>query len=635
MNDWIPDRVRDDKNGSKMNDATTDTLYKHKFLSELDYRFARFLGRLDGTLDTKLLLAAALVSRERGEGHICIDLTAYAGTAIDMPESEPLFFPPLNAWLNVLHASPVVGRPGDYRPLILDGIRLYLYRYWDFEKKLAEALKTLAGTTFVEFDEHRLKDSFERIFPRGGNDREGDVDWRRVAAFSSFRNGLCVISGGPGTGKTFAVARILALLIEQTHDRQLHIALTAPTGKAATRLQESIKKAKMELNCSESVKAAIPEEASTIHRLLGSRPDAPFIRFNKDTPLPYDVIIIDEASMVDLVLFSRLAQAVKPRSRLILLGDKDQLASVEAGSVLGDICDTNALHRFSPSFISECHRATGEEIAYNASGAPGAGMDDCIIQLTKNYRFSKASGVYTVSHAVNDGNGSQALDLIRNSSLEDINWKSLPRPDKLPRRLQDWIMERYTAYLKASDPLEAFDLFTRSRILSALREGPYGVHNLNIAVEHILQKSGLIDRSGRWYSGRPVMITRNDYSLRLFNGDIGITMADHERGGEQRVFFIGPDGSVRSFSPLRLPDHETVYAMTVHKSQGSEFDEILLMIPDRDAPVLTRELIFTAITRAKEKIQIWGKEEIFLTAIQRRIRRSSGLRDALWNHNIM
>jgi exodeoxyribonuclease V alpha subunit len=191
-------------------------------------------------------------------------------------------------------------------------------------------------------------------------------------------------------------------------------------------------------------------------------------------------------------------------------------------------------------------------------------------------------------------------------------------------------MERYTAYLKVSDPPEAFDLFNRSRILSALREGPYGIHNLNIAVEHILQKKGLINRSGRWYSGRPIMITKNDYNLRLFNGDIGITMTDHEKGGELRVFFTGPDESFRSFPPLRLPDHETVYAMTVHKSQGSEFDAVLLVLPDRDARVLTRELIYTAITRAKEEIQIWGKEDIFLTAIQRRIRRSSGLRDALW-----
>ena len=613
-----------------MNSATIDNLYEHRFLSELDYRFARFLGRLDGTFDVNLLLASSLVSRYRGEGHICIDLAELAGTVIEPQGSEPIVCPPLETWLNALAASPVVGRPGDYRPLILDGTSLYLYGYWDYETRLADVLKNLAGNTFKAFDELHLKDSFERIFPHGNYDGETDVDWRKVAAFASFRSGLCVISGGPGTGKTFAVARILALLIEQNRDGQLNIALTAPTGKAATRLQEAIKKAKVGLNCDESVKASIPEDASTIHRLLGSIPNSPSFRFNRDNPLPKDIVIIDEASMVDLALFSRLAQAIRPQSRLILLGDRDQLASVEAGSVLGDICDTGNIHRFSPSFIEDCRRATGEEICESDPGASAVSMNDCIVQLSKNYRFSRTSGIRALSQAVNAGNGSLAMDITQNKNIGDIHWKTLPRPDELPRHLRDWITERYTAYLEASDPLEAFDLFNRSRIFSALREGPYGIHNLNIAVEHILQKRGLIDRSGRWYSGRPIMITKNDYNLRLFNGDIGITMTDQNKGGEPTVFFMGPDGSVRSFPPLRLPDHETVYAMTVHKSQGSEFDEVLLVLPDRDARVLTRELIYTAITRAKEGIQIWGKEDIFLTAIQRRIRRSSGLRDALW-----
>jgi exodeoxyribonuclease V alpha subunit len=614
-----------------LHEATINNLYEHQYLSVLDYRFARFLGRLDDTCDEKLLLAASLVSRERGEGHTCIDLSELAGTVLEIPGSEPLVCPPLDIWLKVLAISPVVGRPGDYRPLVLDSARLYLYRYWDYEKRLAEALKKLARSTCESFDELHLKNSFERIFPREENDRRKDVDWRKVAAFASFRNGLCVISGGPGTGKTFAVARILALLIEQNRNGQLNIALTAPTGKAATRLQEAIKKAKVLLHCDKSVKAAIPHEASTIHRLLGSIPNSPSFRFNRETPLPYDIVIIDEASMVDLALFSRLAQAIRPQTRLILLGDKDQLASVEAGSVLGDICDTGNIPRFSPSFIKDCYRATGEEIGDSASGVPNAGMNDCIIQLTKSYRFSSRSGIYALSQAVNAGSGSDAINIIRNVNFSDIDWKSLPRPDKLPRRLKDWITERYSAHLKTSDPLEAFDLFNRSRILSVLREGPYGVHNLNIAVEHILQRNGLIDRSRIWYSGRPVMITKNDYNLRLFNGDIGITMKDIIKNGELRVFFKGPDGSVRSFPPFRLPDHETVYAMTVHKSQGSEFDEVLLMMPDRYTQILTRELIYTAITRAKERIQIWGKEDIFLLSIQHRIRRSSGLRDSLWN----
>ena len=614
-----------------LQEANIDILYERQFLSELDYRFARFLGRLDVTSDANFLLAAALVSHYRGEGHICIDLSEFAETILEFQGLESFICPSLDTWLNVIRTSPLVGEPGDYRPLILDGTRLYLCRYWDYEKKLADTLKNFAGSTYKPFDESHLKESIERIFPRGENDNETDVNWRKVAAFASFRTGLCVISGGPGTGKTYIIARILALLIEQNRERQLNIAMTAPTGKATTRLQEAIKKTKAGLNCDQSVKNAIPDEASTIHRLLGSIPNSPSFRFNAENPLPYDVVIIDEASMVDLALFSKLTQAIKPQSRLILLGDKDQLASVEAGSVLGDICDTGNIHLFSPSFTEDYRRATGEEIGDGTSGAPVAAINDCIIQLMKSYRFGKTSGIHAVSLAVNAGNGQQAIDLIRNSNFSDIHWKSLPRPDELTRHLKDWITEIYTAYMKTSDPLEALHLFNRSRILCVLREGPYGVHNLNVVVEHILQKSGLTNRSGRWYHGRPIMITRNDYNLRLFNGDIGITMTDHKRGGEPSVFFTGLDGSARSFPPLRLPEHETVYAMTVHKSQGSEFEEVLLVMSDRDTSVLTRELIYTAITRAKERILIWGKEDISLTAIKRRIRRSSGLRDALWS----
>lgn len=612
-----------------MNSETINILYERQFFSELDYRFACFLGRLEGSFHDKLLLAASLVSRKRREGHICVDLSLLAGTVLDHQDSDSPACPSLEEWLSALEKSPVVGRPGDYKPLILNGARLYLHRYWDYENRLSDALKVHAGLTFETSETEQLQNSFKRIFPDEVKDDKTNIDLRKVAAFVSVRKGLCIISGGPGTGKTFAVARILAILIEHNPYGQLKIALTAPTGKAATRLQESIKKAKPGLNCHDSVKAAIPDEASTIHRLLGAVPNTPFCRFNKENPLPFDVIVVDEASMVDLSLFSRLVQAVKPRSRLILLGDKDQLASVEAGSVLGDICDTGTIHHFSCAVSNEYQRITGEEIEKDRETSAG-GMNDCIIQLTKNYRFSKQSGIHAVSQTVNTGNGPQAIELIRGVIFNDICWRNIPRPDELPSRFEDWVMQHYTSYMDASDPLEAFALFNRSRILSALREGPYGVTNLNIVVEHILQKKGLIDPRERWYHGRPIMITTNDYRLRLFNGDIGITMADHTKKTGTMVFFTSPDGSVRGFQPLRLHDHETVYAMTVHKSQGSEFDDVLFVLPDRDAPVLTRELIYTAITRAKEKIKIWGKEDIFLTAVTRRTQRSSGLRDALW-----
>jgi exodeoxyribonuclease V alpha subunit len=613
-----------------MQQATIDNLYKQQFLSDMDYQFARFIGRLDGKSDENLLLAAALVSRYRGEGHICVDLSELSGKVLQFEGAYSLICPSLENWLKTLESSPVVGMPGDYRPLILDGSRLYLFRYWNYEKKLAYTLKFFAENKIEEFDEVRLKEGFDRIFPSFAIGGESHIDWQKVAAFASLKRSLCVISGGPGTGKTYTVAKILALLIEQNRNGNVNIVLTAPTGKAAAKLQESIKEAKTGLNCSESVKKSIPDEASTIHRLLGSIPNSPFFRFNEKNPLPADIVVIDEASMVDLALFSKFTQAIRPRSRLILLGDKDQLASVEAGSVLGDICDTGNVHLFSPSFIEDCRRVTGEEISEGGISADTAGMNDCIVQLVKSYRFSSTSGINALSQAINKGNALQAIELIKNDNYNDIVWGRLPQPDDLPRYLEEWITGRYTDYLKASDPLESYFLFSRFRILCVLRDGPYGVHSLNLMAERILQRKGLINRNGKWYPGRPVMITKNDYNLRLFNGDIGITMADITKDRELRVFFPGTEGSARSYPPLRLPDHETVYAMTVHKSQGSEFDEVLFVTPDRDIQVMTRELIYTAVTRAKEKINIWGKEDILLKAIQRRIQRSSGLREELW-----
>jgi exodeoxyribonuclease V alpha subunit len=612
-----------------MKEATIDTLYERRFFSGFDCRFAEFIGRLDGTNDALLLLAAALVSRYRREGHICIDLAEHAERTFEIESSEPLCSPPLNNWLKSLAISPVVGNPGDAAPLVLDGTRLYLYRYWHYEKTLSESLKERAGNIFELFDEANLIESFSRIFPRN-DDMKQEIDWRKVAAFASVRNGLSVISGGPGTGKTYAVARILALLIEQTQERPLNIALSAPTGKAAARLQEAIKKAKATLTCSEAVKKAIPDEASTLHRLLGPIPCSPYFRFNGRNPLPFDAVVIDEASMVDLALFSKVMQALRPQSRLILLGDKDQLASVEAGSVLGDICNTRNVHRFTKGFIEICRRMTGEKFTESHSVTTFKSISDCIVHLTKSYRFDEKSGIHTAGITVNTGEGDKTLDLFKKGTFSDVLWKKLPQSDELHSRLEKWISGRYETYLKAADPMEALEAFGTFRILTALRDGPYGVENLNFLIERIMHQKAMIDRRSKWYAGRPVMILRNDYNLRLFNGDIGITMPSKDYDNDLRVFFPIAEGSLRSFPPLRLPEHETVYAMTVHKSQGSEFNDVLFITPDRDARVMTRELVYTAITRAKERLEVWGKEDVFLAAVRRRIHRSSGLREALW-----
>ncbi|RPJ42239.1 MAG: exodeoxyribonuclease V subunit alpha [Deltaproteobacteria bacterium] len=604
-----------------------ERLYQQGILSDLDIQLGRFMAKLSGGENPEIALAAAMASHYQGEGNICVDLSSFAGKSTLMDGAEGLPFPELKKWRSILKKSPVVGRPGDFRPLILDGSRLYLYRYWDYETKLANILKARTAGDWEKVDEGTLKDGLARLFPEDG---EEETDWQKVAAFTSVMKRFCVISGGPGTGKTFTVAKILALLLEQPGAEKIRIALAAPTGKAAARLQEAIKNSKEKLNCREEIKKLIPEEASTIHRLLGSVPDSPYFRHNAENPLSAEVVVVDEASMVDLALLSKLAQAVPSTARLILLGDKDQLASVEAGAVLGDTCDTGKVHGYSQRFCDVLKKIAGENVACPTEGGDGPGIRDSIVQLLRSYRFGVVSGIGEVSRAVNGGDGIRAMDLMKSASYGDIQWKDLPRPEVLPAVLKDRIIEGFSACLGETEPAKVFDLFNRFRILCALREGPHGIHYMNLLIEQILKDEGLIKRDGRWYPGRPVMITRNDYNLRLFNGDVGITLPDPKLGNELRVFFPAPDGSMRTFPPLRLPDHETVYAMTVHKSQGSEFERVLFLMPDRSVSVLTRELVYTAITRAKEKVEVWGKEDVFKGAISRRIERISGLREALW-----
>ena len=272
----------------------------------------------------------------------------------------------------------------------------------------------------------------------------------------------------------------------------------------------------------------------------------------------------------------------------------------------------------------------GYEIPSQPNGRGGCGMEDCIVQLQKSFRFGGGSGLRVVSQALNSGDADRAITLLRGGQYGDIKWRDLPRPGELPRMLKDTIVRGFRDYLEGRDAPEVFQRFDGFRILCAIREGPYGVMALNTLVEQVLKKEKLIETDRRWYPGRPLLITRNDYDLRLFNGDVGIILPDPQADNELRAFFLAPDGGVRKFHPLRLPEHETVYAMTVHKSQGSEFENALFILPDKNSPLITRELIYTAITRAKQSVEIWAVEGVFLDGIRQRTLRASGLRDALW-----
>ncbi|MCP4582926.1 MAG: exodeoxyribonuclease V subunit alpha [candidate division Zixibacteria bacterium] len=602
--------------------------------SELDIHFARFISNLSDESRPELSLAAALISNRTQAGHICINLAAYSGKLLSGDHNdENVICPELENWIDCLRASSVVGYPGDYRPLILDKqARLYLYRYWNYERILAESILDRATREYDDIDRQLLGDGLDRLFP---DTSDKETNWQKVAAFTALTKRFCVISGGPGTGKTAAVARIMTLLLEQ--NQAYRIALAAPTGKASARLQDSIRDMKESLDCSENIRKLITGEASTIHRLLKSIRHTPYFKYNLENPLPADVVIVDEASMVDLALMSKLAQAVAPDARLILLGDKDQLASIEAGAVLGDICGLGSESGYSPQFSDQYREITGETLISDQNTDSDPPIRDCVIQLQKSYRFGETSGIGAISRDINAGKSQEATTILTSGEFADIKWATLPSPEAMIHEIKDKIIVGYRDYLKAADPVQALEMFGRFRVLCAIREGPYGVTAMSNLIERTLRAARLIQPSAIWYDGRPVMITRNDYNLGLFNGDIGITLpAGLPRGesdGPLRVCFQSADGVLRMIPPVRLPDHETVYAMTVHKSQGSEFDRILMILPDKPSPVVTRELIYTGLTRARKSVETWCTENIFTDGVSRQIERKSGLADILWRHD--
>ncbi len=595
-------------------------------LRNLDLYFAREMFRLDASSNEHLMLSAALASRAIADGDVCLDLAAVAGTQLkDLKLSAEyrLDIPSLEALRETLRSSRVVGSPGETAPLILDEQdRLYLGRYWWFEKQVADALLARALPLQPgEVDSDLLSRGLQRMFAGDG----GETDWQRVAAAVAVLRRFSVISGGPGTGKTYTVTTILALLIEQSPDSGLRIALAAPTGKAAARLSESIRDAKPNIACSDTIKRLIPEEASTIHRLLGMQPGREQPRFNKEHRLHVDLLVVDEASMIDLPMMARLLAALPDAARLILLGDKDQLASVEAGSIFADICGKDSGAHYTPEFHARLQRVSGEHID---NQQPRNAFAESIALLHKSYRFSGEEGIGRLAAAVNRGDSEAVVKLFQ-QGLEDISLFT-PRAENITAELKSRVLQTYVECFDADGYLEALRRFNAFRILCAVRKGPAGVEQINRSIEQLLRNRGLIRSDSQHYRGRLVMVTRNDYSVGLFNGDVGILWPDPNAGNRLAAWFVLPDDSPKRVLPGRLPPHETAYAMTVHKSQGSEFDRVLLMLPFEEAGVVSRELLYTGITRAKHKVEVWGSEKILCKAVENRVRRASGLSDRLY-----
>lgn len=584
----------------------------------VDLQLAGLICGLAKCDDPRLATAAAAVSREAGNKSVCVDIAQLAATGIPLPDGTAFRLQDLEEMLAALATSPVVSSGDKDTPLVLDGTRLYLRRYWEYEREVAEGLLSrTAAKPEITVASDDLKKHLDSLFPRTkGEDSHADL--QKLAAFTALRSSLCVISGGPGTGKTYTVARILALLLLCAGDGagKLRLAMAAPTGKAAARLSESMSKALAAIDVSETIRNLLPREASTLHRLLGSMPGSPHFRRNKDNPLALDALVVDEASMVDLPLMAKLLRALPANTKLILLGDKDQLASVEAGAVLGDIC-TGDLSCFTRAHLNAYAAVDERRDGLAVAPEPAPPLTDCLVQLTRSRRFSATGGIGAFAAAVRDGDADKALGVARAGG--EVSWIETISATALREAFKPAILDGYAPALEARDPAEALRRLDALRVLTPLRDGPFGIEALNALSRDILEEAGLIPRGRAWYKGRPVMVTRNDYALRLFNGDVGIAWPEPD--GSLRVHFPRPDGTTRAFGPARLPEHETVFAMTVHKSQGSEFGKVVLVLPDRESPVLTRELIYTAITRAQKKIICIASEMMVTIAlINRRIR---------------
>ncbi len=681
-------------------------LSKDKHIRVLDHQFARFIAQY--TDDGWVVLASAIASHQSGLGHVCVDFNTIKKQPLfglshhDAHYLQGLSLNTMTNWpmlmLDALRASAV---EGDNAPLKLSLNNLYLQRYWNDEQQICNFLKA-RGCLFEPIAikpllDELFKPDFEFIFSKlselnktkmslatfcgdffnlrsdlaidylqieqqlshidsveslavfaASIQQEQTLDWQKIAVAIAASNKFSVISGGPGTGKTTTVIKLLALLIQldtplassevMTLKPGLNIELVAPTGKAAARLSESISGALGKLKVAQSVKEKIPTKASTIHRLLGVIPNSNRFKHNEENRLHVDVLIVDEASMIDISLMAKLFAAIAPHTKVILLGDRDQLSSVEAGAVFADICgDLSLGASYSESTRNWLSEQSGfcANVLSNPANSETSVVANGLALLHKSYRFGQFSGIGALAKAVNHGDIA-ALKRVWRQGYQDIGLHQ--QNDNNRQQIVQMSVNGYKGYLEQAKRIETADdiykvirLFNQFQLLTPLRAGKFGLEELNQAIETSLNRYRFIDLTqGVWYLGRPVMILSNDHGQQLYNGDIGILLPDIEdEEGAARVYFIMADGQLKSFLPSRLPAHETVYAMTIHKSQGSEFDNVVISMPNQWSALLTKELVYTGITRAKQSVDIFCSAQILQKSMLTKTLRVSGLAKAL------
>ena len=659
-----------------------DELYEQGDLVDIDRHFAQLIASLDGGDGLELPLAAALASAWTRDGHACIALPDVAGR--EWPRAGAVRLPELDAWVGALDASPVVAGPEDAggRPLVLDDRgRLYLERLWAAERAVAAGLRGLAagmasGPRWVEaaagshsasqlerdgsvsspsdtggvdsgsrrpgqvpgnapFDPNTLEAELDRFFPDTASD-----DPVRVAARTAVCRRICVVSGGPGTGKTTIAAAIVALLIDLGIVAPGRIALAAPTGKAAARLQEAVRGRHRELVSRSPALAGYEAQATTAHRWLLRR------ERSGRSPRPVDALILDEGSMVDLSLMARVIAALPAGARLVVLGDASQLASVQPGAVFADMCRAgagSAATEFGDGSIGPdtCAReGAGTEVGTTAGMAEESSVPvssplaSCVITLERNWRFDPKGGVGRLAAAVVRGDASAAVAALVDPSDDAIELHALPDAGRFERLAMKFADERFAPALREMrtlrEPGEGATPLSSFRVLCAHRVGSFGAVRFNRLVERRLRALGLVRGNDTFYPGRPILITRNDPRTGLSNGDTGIVLRDAAR--RRQVWFPeldDPERGPRLVAPARLPPHESFFAVTVHRAQGSEYDEVAVVPGPAESRVATRELLYTAITRARRRVLVYGSEDSVRAAVGRATDRSSGLRDAL------
>lgn len=627
----------------------SDALRDSDFFSPLDFQFAGFIAKLECVDDPFLRSISALLSRSARRRDVCLNLESLPD---DFPEElsveDRIVYSSPDEIAERLRTFAIVGAPGDQKPVILDGTRLYLLKFFRYETLIASEVAARAAD-IAGYEGDDLRTMLDELFPAENE----EVDWQRCAAINASTRRLSVITGGPGSGKTTTVVKVLLILMND-HQRRTgsypDIALAAPTGKAAAHMQQSVASAVDRIirdddlsrdvrSLAEKASNAIPASGLTLHRLFSTA------RMKGDRKiLPYDIIVIDECSMADIALFSRFIEMTDRATRVLILGDKDQLSSVEAGSVLGDLCAFEGTRPvYPPSFALDAAKYSAFKIPDESISDKGTALSGAVTYLTKSCRFSEKSGIGELAMRVNGGDGEGAFSLFTDGKFSDLGFTEIPqipagidvRKSGAMKRLIAGILTGYApgcgsphyhgGFGDITSPEDALNIQSRFQILCAMRKGPFGSVTMNLCVEDVLRAENRISGRGTVYAALPVLVTENDHPLRLYNGDAGMVW---ETDGVFRAYF-STGGSIRSVLPLQISAWEKGYALTVHKSQGSEYDHVAVILGYGESRALTRELIYTAVTRAKKSVHIIGRKDDFIAACGRATVRESGLADRL------